>query len=138
MALKRLNDTAPNCEVNMTPLIDVSLVLVVMLILATPLAFESRIDMKSAAKTGQQAEVEKKSERIEIIVESEEDVRVNQTMVKRAALQSALMPLLEASVDHGVYIGCEPNVSHGAFVDVLDQAKQSGATEIAVFDAVRR
>ena len=134
MANKRFNDTAPNCEVNMTPLIDVSLVLVVMLILATPLAFESRIDMKNAAKTGQQAEVEKKSERIEIIVESEEDVRVNQTLVKRAALQSALMPLLQASVDQGVYIGCEPNVSHGAFVDVLDQAKQSGATEIAVFD----
>ncbi|HEX6791290.1 MAG TPA: biopolymer transporter ExbD [Candidatus Krumholzibacteria bacterium] len=135
MGYKSYNrDTAPNCEVNMTPLIDVSLVLVVMLILATPLAFESRIDVKGAAKTGQQAEVEKKSERIEIIVESEETVRVNQTVVNRAALQSALLPLLQASVDHGVFIGCEAGVSHGAFVDVLDQAKQSGATEIAVFD----
>jgi len=136
MAIKNFNrsDTAPNCDVNMTPLIDVSLVLVVMLILATPLAFESRIDVKGAAKTGQQAEVEKKSERIEIIVESEETVRVNQNVVKRTVLQSALTPLLAESVDHGVFIGCEPGVSHGAFVDVLDQAKQSGATEIAVFD----
>jgi biopolymer transport protein ExbD len=134
MAHKRLSDTAPNCEVNMTPLIDVSLVLVVMLILATPLAFESRIDMKGASKTGQKAEVEKKSERIEIVVESEDAVRVNQTVVNRAALQSALMPLLENSVDRGVFIGCEPGVSHGAFVNVLDQAKQSGATEIAVFE----
>lgn len=127
-------DSAPNCEVNMTPLIDVSLVLVVMLILATPLAFESRIDVKGAAKTGQQAEVEKKSERIEIIVESEETVRVNQTVVNRAALQSALLPLIQASVDRGVFIGCAAGVSNGTFVDVLDQAKQSGATEIAVFD----
>ena len=135
MAYKSYNrDTAPNCEVNMTPLIDVSLVLVVMLILATPLAFESRIDVKGAAKTGQQAEVEKKSERIEIIVESEETVRVNQTVVNRAALQSALMPLIRASVDRGVFIGCAAGVTNGAFVDVLDQAKQSGATEIAVFD----
>ena len=135
MGYKSYNrDTAPNCEVNMTPLIDVSLVLVVMLILATPLAFESRIDVKGAAKTGRQAKVEKKSERIEIIVESEEKVRVNQAVVNRAALQSALIPLLQASVDHGVFVGCEPGVSHGAFVDVLDQARQSGATEIAVFD----
>ena len=90
MAIKNFNrsDTAPNCDVNMTPLIDVSLVLVVMLILATPLAFESRIDVKGAAKTGQQAEVEKKSERIEIIVESEETVRVNQNVVKRTVLQT--------------------------------------------------
>jgi biopolymer transport protein ExbD len=135
MAIKSFNrDTAPNCEVNMTPLIDVSLVLVVMLILATPLAFESRIDMNSAAKTGRTAEVEKKSERIEIVIESDDNVRVNQQIVNRAALQSALMPLMESSVDHGVFVGCGPGVSHGAFVDVLDQAKQSGATDISVFD----
>ena len=118
----------------MTPLIDVSLVLVVMLILATPLAFESRIDVSSAEKTGRQGAVEKKSERIEIIIESEVNVRVNETVVRRAVLQSALVPLLEASVDRGVLVGCEPGVSHGAFVDVLDQARQSGATDIAVFD----
>jgi biopolymer transport protein ExbD len=135
MAIKSFNrDTHPNCEVNMTPLIDVSLVLVVMLILATPLAFESRIDVSGSARTGRQAAIEKQSERIEIIIESEESVRVNQTVVRREALQSALTPLLEASVDHGVLVGCEPGVSHGAFVDVLDQARQSGATDIAVFD----
>ena len=135
MPIKTFNkDTAPNCEVNMTPLIDVSLVLVVMLILATPLAFESRIDVSTAAHSGKQAKEEKLSERIEIIIQSDDNVMVNRTPVKRAALESALQPLMAASVDHGVFVGCEPGVSHGAFVDVLDQAKQSGATEIAVFD----
>jgi biopolymer transport protein ExbD len=135
MAIKSFNkDTASNCEVNMTPLIDVSLVLVVMLILATPLAFESRIDVSTAAKSGQKAKEEKPSERIEIIIENDDNVRVNNTPVKRAALESALLPLMAASVDHGVFVGCEPGVSHGAFVDVLDQVKQSGANDIAVFD----
>jgi biopolymer transport protein ExbD len=135
MAIKSFNkDTAANCEVNMTPLIDVSLVLVVMLILATPLAFESRIDVSSAAKSGQKAKDEKPSERVEIIIENDETVRVNNTPVNRAALESALAPLMAASVDHGVFVGCEPGVSHGVFVNVLDQAKQSGATDIAVFD----
>jgi biopolymer transport protein ExbD len=135
MPVKSFNkDTAPNCEVNMTPLIDVSLVLVVMLILATPLAFESRIDVSTASKTGRKATVEKPSERIEIIIESDESVSVNHQRVKRAALESALAPMIAASVDRGVFVGCEPGVSHGAFVNVLDQVKQSGATEIAVFD----
>jgi biopolymer transport protein ExbD len=136
MPFKSFNnkDTAPNCEVNMTPLIDVSLVLVVMLILATPLAFESRIDVASAAQTGQKAKTEKPSERIEIIIESDENLRVNQKPVKRAELESTLAPMLASSVDHGVFVGCEPGVTQGAFVNVLDQAKQSGATEIAVFD----
>lgn len=136
MAFKSFNnkDTAPNCEVNMTPLIDVSLVLVVMLILATPLAFESRIDVASAAKTGQKAKDEKPSERIEILIDSDENLRVNQKPVKRAALESELAPMLAASVDRGVFVGCGAGVTQGAFVNVLDQAKQSGATEIAVFD----
>lgn len=136
MAFKSFNkdQTAANCEVNMTPLIDVSLVLVVMLILATPLAFESRIDVSSAAQSGAKAKEEKPSERIEIIIQSDDNVTVNRTPVNRAALVSTLQPLMAASVDHGVFVGCEPGVSHGAFVDVLDQAKQSGATDIAVFD----
>ncbi|HKW15617.1 MAG TPA: biopolymer transporter ExbD [Candidatus Krumholzibacteria bacterium] len=135
MAIKSFNrDTAANCEVNMTPLIDVSLVLVVMLILATPLAFESRIDVSSAARSGRKAHEEKPSERVEIIIENDDNVRVNNTAVKRTALESALQPLMAASVDHGVFVGCEPGVSHGAFVNVLDQARESGATDIAVFD----
>ncbi len=50
----------------MTPLIDVSLVLVVILLLATPLAFESSIAIKQAAISGKQANEESKKERVEI------------------------------------------------------------------------
>jgi len=39
----------------MTPLIDVSLVLVVMLLLTTPLAFESSIGVDHASKSGRRA-----------------------------------------------------------------------------------
>src|SRR5438045_3664345 len=133
MAIKSFNkDTAANCEVNMTPLIDVSLVLVVMLILATPLAFESRIDVASAARSGQKAKEEKPSERIEIIIENDETVRVNNRPVKRAALESALAPLMAASVDHGVVVGCEPGAGEGAVVNVVDQARRGGAQADAV------
>jgi biopolymer transport protein ExbD len=53
-ALNGTNDS--NHDVNMTPLIDVSLVLVVMLLLATPLAFESSIDVKNAAQAARKAQ----------------------------------------------------------------------------------
>lgn len=126
--------TSPNHEVNMVPLIDVSLVLVVMLLLATPLAFESRIDVASASRTAQKAEKTEKSERVEISVVSEDSVRVNRRTVARANLVEVLTPLLEASADRGVMVACAPLVSHGAFVDVLDQAKASGAADIAVIE----
>ena len=124
--------TNPNHDVNMVPLIDVSLVLVVMLLLATPLAFESRIDVANASKTAQKAEQVEKSERVEVHMISNESVRVNKTTVPVAELGGVLTPLLAASADHGVLVSCATGVSHGAFVQVLDQAKMCGAAEISV------
>ena len=58
-------------DVNMTPLIDVSLVLVVILLLATPLAFESSFGVRKTAATARQASDEKKEARIELAIESQ-------------------------------------------------------------------
>jgi biopolymer transport protein ExbD len=119
-------------EVNMTPLIDVSLVLVVMLLLATPLAFESSISVRKARKSARAAEQKKIEERIELNVISEDSVRVNRKLVDRRKLGVTLRPLLEQSSSRVVVVECDAAVSHGAFVNVLDQAKVCGATEIAV------
>ncbi len=119
-------------EVNMTPLIDVSLVLVVMLMLATPLAFESSIAVKRSATAGRAAEHDSRLERVEVRLVSEDSVRVNRTVVPRRELTTTLEPLVASSVDGLVVVSCGQNVSHGAFVDVLDKAKMSGASEIAV------
>jgi biopolymer transport protein ExbD len=119
-------------EVNMTPLIDVSLVLVVMLLLATPLAFESSINVQKSEATARSAEEPTHFERVEIKVISEDTVVVNRSRVPRETLSRTLRPLLLASSHRRVVVECNDRVSHGAFVNVLDQAKYSGAVEIAV------
>lgn len=119
-------------EINMTPLIDVSLVLVVMLLLATPLAFESSIAVRKGKKSAKVGREKKTVERVELSVISEDSVRVNRDIIARNKLSLTLRPLLESNESRLVVVECSAGVSHGAFVDVLDQAKLSGATEIAV------
>ncbi|MDH3215445.1 MAG: biopolymer transporter ExbD [Candidatus Krumholzibacteria bacterium] len=119
-------------EVNMTPLIDVSLVLVVMLLLATPLAFESSIGVRKTDKTASAAKEQSKDERVELQIVSDDSVRVNRAMVSRSELIGTLRPLIESSTDGLVVIACKDRVSHGAFVNVLDQAKVCGAGQIAI------
>jgi biopolymer transport protein ExbD len=119
-------------EINMTPLIDVSLVLVVMLLLATPLAFHSSIAVRKSEASARAAEKKMKTERIELRITSEDEILVNRFPVTRAKLSVKLRPLLEASAHRQVVIVCAPDVSHGAFVDVLDQAKLCGAADISV------
>jgi biopolymer transport protein ExbD len=119
-------------EVNMTPLIDVSLVLVVFLMVATAMAFESSIGVQKAAQAGKAAALAAKSERVEITIVSADSVTVNRTMVLRPSMKLLLKPLIELSATKTVIVRCGDRVPHGVFVGVLDEAKQCGATQIAV------
>jgi biopolymer transport protein TolR len=119
-------------EINMTPLIDVSLVLVVMLLLATPLAFDSSIALRKSQATAQSANDKVKDERIELKLVSENSVLINRMLVTREELSNTLRPRLEESGHRKVVVICADDVSHGAFVDVLDQAKVCGASDIAI------
>ena len=119
-------------EVNMTPLIDVSLVLVVILLLATPLAFESSIVVRRAMASARQSEAPRDDERIEMRVISDEEFQVNKETFGRDQLTDAIRTKLEGSADQRVTVTCDDGVSHGAFVFALDAAKVAGAAYLAV------
>lgn len=119
-------------EINMTPLIDVSLVLVVMLLLTTPLAFESSIAVRRSEASAKRAEKREKNERIELRIISDTSIQINRSKVAREDLKETLRTLLEKNAHRQVVVLCADNVSHGTFVDVLDQVKLSGANDIAL------
>ena len=119
-------------EPNMTPLIDVCLVLVVILMVATPLAFQSSISVQRAAQAARRAAIIADAERIEITILSPEMVLVNRNQILRSSLTALLKPLLDASASKVVVVRCEDGVTNGEFVSVLDEAKACGASQIAV------
>ena len=119
-------------EPNMTPLIDVSLVLVVILMVATPLAFQSSIAVNTASKAGKSAAEAARTERIELVVHGDGTIGVNRLVVPREALSVTLRPLIEKSATRMVVVRCDDAVPHGEFVGVLDEAKTLGAARIAV------
>ena len=119
-------------EPNMTPLIDVCLVLVVILMVATPMAFQSGISIKNAATSGRDSAFKARAERVEITIVAPDSVIVNRNLVTRSALAGTLRPLLSASATKAVVVHCYDRVPHGAFVSVLDEAKSAGAVQIAV------
>jgi biopolymer transport protein ExbD len=125
-------DSGLLAEVNMTPLIDVSLVLVVILLLATPLAFESSFGVRKTAASARQASDVKKEARIELSIESDSAVRVNTTVVEIDALADVLAPLIAESATRDITVKCADGVAHGTFVRVLDITKLNGANEIAI------
>ena len=129
--LFKINDQSVN-EVNLTPLIDVSLVLVVVLLLANPLAFESSIAVRETRDSARRAAEQKEVNRVELTVISDEQVRVNREVIDRDQLRGFLEELFVELPDPMVIVRCGDNVAHGTFVSVLDDAKSSGAAQVAV------
>ena len=133
MPIQRRRYSEPGIyEPNMTPLIDVSLVLVVILMVATPMAYQSGIAVNSASRSGKQAVNPTKVERIELAMFADNSVTVNRKTVPRDSLEIVLRPLILATPNAIVVLRCEDSVPHGDFVGVLDEARQLGATKIAV------
>ena len=123
-------------EPNMTPLIDVSLVLVVILMVATPMAFQSSIAVSRAAASGREA-APARTEWVEVTILTGDLVLVNKQEVPRVALAPVLKARLEQSPTRRVLVRCEDTVPHAAFVAVLDDAKACGASGIAVVGGAR-
>ena len=121
-------------EPNMTPLIDVSLVLVVILMVATPLAFQSGIAVNAAAKSGRVAKAQTRLERVEVSLLADGRVQVNRDVVERAALGATLKPLLAQSTNGLVVVRCDDGLPHGDFVSVIDEARGLGASKIAIVE----
>ena len=131
MAIRRSHAPPGIYDPNLTPLIDVSLVLVVILMVATPMAFQSSINVSRAAASGQKAEPAR-TEWVEITILSADRVLVNRQEIPRAALTPVLEARLSESATRRVLVRCEDAVPHAAFVAVLDDAKACGAAGIAV------
>src|SRR5262245_24861340 len=116
---------------NLTPLIDVCLGPVGVLLVATPMTLQSGIAVSRAASGGKSGAAARLA-RIEITILDDQNLTVNRTPVNRAGLHNALKALLATSQARDVVVTCADNVSHGTFVSVLDEAKVDGAGRVAV------
>src|SRR5215510_10805185 len=106
-------------EPNVVPLINVSLVLVVILLVATPMALQSGIAVSRAASSGRKA-LPARTERIEVSILGGDSIVVNRSLVPRPALGARLKALLDQSATRQVVVRCDDRVAHGQFVAVID------------------
>jgi biopolymer transport protein ExbD len=132
MALNLL-DPNPNsdnivAEINITPLTDIFLVLLIIFMITSSAIVESggKVNLPSAAKT------ETAPRGISVTLTPEQEIYVNQKRVTKEELEPALRAALGAGTDKIVILRGDRNVLLGEAVWVLSVIKKSGASEIAV------
>ncbi|OGR90576.1 MAG: hypothetical protein A2992_10565 [Elusimicrobia bacterium RIFCSPLOWO2_01_FULL_59_12] len=125
-------------EVNVIPLADLSLVLLIILMVLSPMIMQSMIKVQATRASSVKALEENPPEPPLILLVNPDGIFLN-TVEMRTTLELAakLGQALGAREDKTVLITADPAVKHGEVVKVLDLVKQQGAEKIALLRKAR-
>ena len=124
-------DGDPITDINVTPLVDVSLVLVIIFMAIAPFALQSGIkvlETKAKAAVGKVSA----SENVTIRLSKDGVLTINGKETTKQGLPGAIAEALAASKDRMVTLTADDENLVGDVVEVLDAAKQAGAAKIAI------
>lgn len=120
-------------DINVTPLVDVCLVLVIIFMVIAPMAMQSGIEVagsKAGAAKGEAA----LSENVTVVLDEKDRVTVNGRGVKWAELGDIVAAALKKSKDGLVSVDATPKAEVGRVVEILDTIKQRGARRVALLN----
>jgi biopolymer transport protein ExbD len=117
-----------NSDINVTPLVDVVLVLLIIFMVVTPL-LEKDIPVRTPNSEKVEEIVDVPQDQIVVYVNKDGALRINSEQVAAVdfvgKLRGALAP--KADVDRIVFIVADDACNYGKFVHVLDDAREAGA-----------
>ena len=117
-------------EINITPLTDVFLVLLIIFMVTTPILIQSSIKVSLPKAVSSE---EKVIEPITVTITKENRIYIdNENVSSVDALVTKLEKKLTLNKSALVIINADKGVFHGRVVDVLDAAKKAGARKLAI------
>lgn len=130
MAFGRLDSPrhdAPISDINVTPLVDVMLVLVVIFILTAPLLTSAiRLDLpRGAAKSGAQA-----PRAVVLVVDAQGQTYLDDRVLTAAALEQRLRQVAQDHPQTELQLRADVGLPYGRLVEVMNLAQRAGLSRI--------
>ena len=134
MAGAAQNDEEPITKINVTPLVDVCLVLVIIFMAVAPMAVTLGIKVLETRPGNAQGKASV-DENVQIKVSLDGSIAVNGRKTDGLTFRGVLVDALTRSKDKMVIITADAKNKVGLVVSVLDASKQAGALKLAVMKA---
>ena len=123
----------PITEINVTPLVDVALVLVIIFMVVSPFMVQAGLkvtESKAGAATGKSS----LSENLQVTLTPEGKIRIDQKEILISDLENELKQRLPKTKDQLVTVQADQKNLVGQVVEILDIAKQAGAKKVAILN----
>jgi biopolymer transport protein ExbD/biopolymer transport protein TolR len=121
-------------SMNVTPLVDVVLVLLIIFMVVTPLL--SKQFWLNLPKKDEDAKVQPPSpdqeKNLVLSVTKAGTIKVNTTEIPKTELKDRMQRMLAARADKVVYFDAEDEAPYGTTLEAMDLARQGGASTIAI------
>ncbi|HBA61058.1 MAG TPA: hypothetical protein DCZ92_09615 [Elusimicrobia bacterium] len=131
MGVSSNNSDEPITEINLTPLVDVSLVLVIIFMAVAPFAITAGIKVLQSKASAQVGKVSV-SDSVQVKLLSDGTLTLNGAALARAEYPAAVAKALLKSADKFVIVKADPANKVGQVVGLLDEARQAGALKMAL------
>ena len=117
-------------EINITPLTDIFLVLLIIMMVIAPLLDNQGLNL-NVPEIVKQENLKQDTKLINVLVSDNDKYFIDDREVMPEELQEVLKKMKEDKPD-GLLIQSQPNSTHGAVVKLMDNARNAGITSISV------